>query len=378
MDGRHDERRMLADSVDDFVRGEATIPRVRALLEQGECFSREVWGQLAELGWLGIQVPETAGGLELGPAELAIVAEGLGRARLPEPFTEVAGFTAAVLRAGDNAELRDTLLADLASGASIPAVAWQEDAEQFNPARVATEVSHTAGGPVLTGRKRLVVPAQADDFIISASSTEGVALYRVAADAEGVEAEHHTQVDGSRVADLRLRSVPVGDADLVASPGCGLEALKIGLAWGQVFASAELLGLSERLLDMTRDYLSTRKQFDQPLSGFQVLRHRMVDLYIQIQLMRAALRQALRVLERGGDTAEAELAASRAKARASAAAMTVARQAVQLHGAIGYTEEADVGVHLHRVVTLSTWLGNAAWHRRRYAALLPRESREAA
>ncbi|MDN3516543.1 acyl-CoA dehydrogenase family protein [Aquisalimonas lutea] len=377
MEDRQDEHRMLADSVRDFVRADATLSRVRALRETHQSFSREAWSRLADVGWLGIRVPEAAGGLDLGVAELAIVAEGLGRGRLPEPFVEVAGFAAAVIRSGDNDVLARDLLADIASGRRLYAVAWQEDSQDASPARPLCTVQPGGAGPVLTGRKILVTPAEADAYIVSAASADGIALYRVAADAPGLDVSAQALVDGSRVAELRLHGVPVPDGDRLASPGRGLEALEHGVAEAQVLASAEMLGLSEQLLALTNDYLATRRQFDRPLSAFQVLRHRAVNLYIQVELMRAALRQAVRVLDGDDDLAVRQQAASRAKARAGSAAMAVAREAVQLHGAIGYTEEADVGVHLHRIVALSAWLGNAAWHRRRYAALLPRESLEA-
>lgn len=378
MDDRQDEHRMLADSVEDFLRGDNTLSRVRALRDAGRSFSEDVWSQLADAGWLGIRVPETAAGLDLGVAELAVVAEGLGRGRLPEPFVEVAGFAAAVIRWGDNDALARDLLADIASGRGLYAVAWQEDSQDASPARPLCTVQPGGAGPVLTGRKILVAPAEAGAYIVSAASSDGIALYRVAADAPGLDVSTQTLVDGSRVAELSLHGVPVPDGDRLASPGRGLEALEHGIAEAQVLASAEMLGLSKQLLTLTNDYLATRRQFDRPLSAFQVLRHRAVNLYIQIELVRAALRQAVRVLDQDDELAARQQAASRAKARAGSAAMTVARESVQLHGAIGYTEEADVGIHLHRVVTLSAWLGNAAWHRRRYAALLPRESLEAA
>lgn len=378
MDDRQDEHRMLADSVEDFTRSDKTLNRVRELRETQQGFSADVWSRLADVGWLGIRLPEPAGGLDLGLAELAIVAEGLGRGRLPEPFVEVAGFAAAVIRAGDNGVLAQELLADIAAGRRIYAVAWQEDSQDAAPARPLCAIESSGAGPALTGRKIMVTPSEADAYIVSAVSADGVALYRVAADAPELDVRTQTLVDGSRVAELRLHGVPVGDGDRLASPGRGLEALEHGIAESQVLASAEMLGLSDQLLTLTNDYLATRRQFDRPLSAFQVLRHRAVNLYIQIQLMRAAIRQAIRVLEQDDDLAVRQQAASRAKARAGSAAMTVAREAVQLHGAIGYTEEADVGVYLHRIVALSAWLGNAAWHRRRYAELLPRESLEAA
>ncbi len=367
VDDNADERRMLADSVAGFTQGGDALARARRLRDDGG-HDRQAWAQLADMGWLGILAPEDSGGMALGVPEMAVVAEGLGRARSPEPFIAVAGLAATVIVSADNRSLGQQLLTELIHGRKLIAVAWQDAPDTPNATDVACRAEDDGSGVVLSGRKYMAVPAEADDFIVSARSPDGVALYRIPADAAGLGVTAQQQIDGSGVAALCLDRVAVEGTDRIASPAAAPAALERGLRCAEVLAAAELLGLADRLPELTMDYLGARKQFGQPLSAFQVLRHRTVNLYMQRELMRAALRHATRVLERQNDAAAAR-AASRAKARASEAAMNIAREAVQLHGAIGYTEEADVGIYLHRILVLNAWLGNADWHRRRYARL---------
>lgn len=378
MNDSADELRMLADSVVQFARNNDTLLRTRALHKEGAAFSREAWSSFAEAGWLGILVPEGSGGLDLGLQAMAVVAEELGRARMPEPFVAVAGFTASVLAACDRQTAVAELLSELASGTTIAAVAWQEDAMRPVPSAIECRASRDGDALVLNGGKCLVLPAEAEVFVVSAESGDGIGLYRVAADAPGLTLERRQQVDGSWVADIRLENVRIAEEQVLASPGNGLPALERGLARAALLAGAELTGLAQTLLTMTNDYLATRKQFGEPLSSFQALRHRAVNLYIQHELMQAALRHAFRTLDADSPLALEQRVGARVKARTSDAAMLIGREAVQLHGAIGFTEEADVGIHLKRIMTLSAWLGNAAWQRRRYFELSRNNTQEAA
>ncbi len=359
---------MLADSVAGFTGEGDTIARARRQKEQGAGLDRGVWRQMAELGWLGILVGEKDGGLGLGVGELAVVAEGLGRACAPEPLVET-GFAQSVVAAGDNEALRSALLPRLAEGGRLAAVAWQEDPQRPGPEPLCCTAEPHGSGIALRGAKCLVVPFEADDFLVSARSADGVEIYCVDRNAPGLSFDSRALIDGSRVVDLRLDGVRVDAEQRVASSAAGAEALARGLCVGATLASAALLGLSDRLFEMTTEYLGARKQFGRPLSGFQVLRHRAVDLHVQRELMRASLRAAVRGFDQDQDLGSLQRLASRAKARTSDASLVIARDSVQLHGAIGYTEEADVGVYLRRVLVLSSWMGNAAWHRRRYAEM---------
>lgn len=362
-----DERRMLADSVDGFIRSAPHgngVARARALKTGVGEIDAGAWQAMIDLGWLGIAVPDAAGGLGLGVGELAVVAENLGRDGAPEPFV-AAVFAQSVIAACDDTESGQALLAATADGSAMAAVAWQSSPESLDPLAITTRRVDGC----LTGRRALVQPAAADIFVVAVADTNGVALYRVPRDAQGLAVVEQRQVDGSVVATLNFDGVALDDADRLAGGEAGANALRRGLSVARIAASAELLGLADRLFTMTCDYLASRKQFGEQLSSFQVLRHRAVDLYIQRQLMGHALGQAVGACDRNVPLVDIEKAAARAKARCSDAALRIGREAVQMHGAMGYTEEADVGVYLRRVLALSAWLGNATAQRREYARL---------
>lgn len=362
---------MLADSVAGFSRQHDGVARARRLSEQGG-LDREAWAAMADLGLMGILVPEDAGGLDLGVPEMAVVAEQLGRSCAPEPLAAHA--MAQTVLADTGAAAAQDLLARTADGSDLVALAWQEQGHQLDSAVIACRAETADGRVSLSGEKCLVLPAESDVFIVSAVAGNEPALYLVPREAAGLTLEKARQVDGAEVLSLKFEQVQL-DADACLCSGkAALSALDKGISAGLTLASAELLGLADRLYTLTTDYLATRKQFGVPISSFQVLRHRAVNLYIQRELMRAALNQAVRAFEQGTSGDVLKRAASRAKARAGDAAQLIARESVQLHGAIGFTEEADVGVHLRRVLVLSAWLGNAGWHRRRYRTL----SRQAA
>lgn len=357
---------MLADSVAGFARQYDGVARARRLMD-GSGLDREAWAAMADLGLMSILVPEEAGGLGLGVPEMAVVSEELGRSCAPEPLAAQAMAQAALALTGSTAA--GELLTRTADGTALVALAWQEQTDHPDAARIDCRAETVDGEVRVTGGKCLVTPAQADVFVVSAMDNGAPALFLVPRETAGLEVRTRGQVDGAESAGLVLNQVRLSADACLCTGDAALEALETGIAVGLTVASAELLGLADRLCTLTTDYLATRKQFGVPISSFQVLRHRAVNLFIQRELMRAALNQAVRAFQQGASRDALKRAASRAKARAGDAAQLIARESVQLHGAIGFTEEADVGVHLRRVLVLSAWLGNAGWHRRRYRAL---------
>ena len=213
--------------------------------------------------------------------------------------------------------------------------------------------------------------AGADGFVVAARAPAGVGLYHVPRDAAGVTLEVRPYTDGTFCGTLRLDNVAVAAGDIVARPGRGEAALDAALEEARVCASAEMLGLMRQAHAMTLDYLRTRKQFGKAIGSFQVLQHRAVDLFVEIELARSAIDRAVRTLDSSDDPRERAIAASACKARASDSALHVVREAIQMHGAIGYTDEHDIGLYVRRALVLSAWLGNAGAHRRRYETLAP-------
>ncbi len=366
-----EHRAMLSNSVTDFARG-VDVARVRRLrVSKVEC-DRAVWQQMADLGWLGVLVPEQYGGMGLQLADMAIVAQGLARALVPEPLTAVAVLAARVLTDSSNAPLKKKLLEGLVAGDMLPATAWQEYAGTLDPGKIDMQATPFEGGFRVTGSKHFVVgAAHADGYIVSANAAAGMQLLWVPRDAAGATTQFDTLADGRLSGTLHLSEVTVAKENVINSGTAAAASLARALDHTAAIASAELCGVMGRSLEMTLEYLKTRVQFGKPIGSFQVLQHRAVDLYIQQELSHAVLADCLGVLdgEHGVEPAAKarSAAASRAKARCTDAALLITRQAIQMHGAIGFTEDCDVGLYVKRAMTLAAWLGNGNAHRRRYA-----------
>jgi alkylation response protein AidB-like acyl-CoA dehydrogenase len=312
-------------------------------------------------------LPEANGGSALGIADMAAVVEELSRSLLPEPLVASAVFAGNLIAHGDNDALKAKLLAALIAGDLVPAVAFQEGLKANSP--VQCRAAAAGKDFVLNGTKNYVRPgAGADGFVVSAKAGDGLGLFWITAGTAGAELKLERATDGTDIGTLTLKNVKVGADNVVASAKVGAGAFERAYNEALIASSAELLGLMRGALDMTVNYLQTRVQFGKPIGSFQALQHRAVDLYLQQELSAAALNEVAGLFEQGGSSEQMNALASRIKARASDAAMQIARESIQMHGAIGFTDEYDVGFYFKRIVALSAWLGNSAEHRRRYAA----------
>jgi alkylation response protein AidB-like acyl-CoA dehydrogenase len=364
--GEH--RRLLADSVADFGARGTDIARVRRLRGSRAEYDRAVWSKMGELGWLGILVPEPHGGLGLGLAEMAIVAKGLARTLAPEPLAAAAVLAATALAAGENEDLKRSELPRLAAGGMLPALAWQETAGMLDPAAASCVATPFEGGYKLSGVKRFVAgSAQADAWLVSARAGAELVLLWVPRDTAGARLELDTLADGRAFGTLDLEDALAPSAHVVARGKAALEALALAFDHANAIAAAELAGVMERALEMSLDYLKTRVQFGRPIGSFQALQHRAVDLHIHCEVANAVLDEGLAALDREPGARPRAAIASRLKARCADAALKVTRETIQLHGAIGFTDEFDAGLYLKRAMTLAAWLGGPTWHRRRYA-----------
>jgi alkylation response protein AidB-like acyl-CoA dehydrogenase len=343
----------IRDSAAAVVPPGAGLGRVRALRFTPPGFDRAVLRTMGEMGWLGLAVPEDAGGAGLGLAELCALAEALGRGCVPEPFVATAALALPLL-----AEVKQPDLAAALSGEQLVLAAWQEKPNTLEAGSITTQ----AEGNQLTGQKRFVpCAAGADAFLVSARLGVKVGLFLVqAADAQ---VKTDGTMDGGGFGTLELSATPaVPLLDDAAAP------LTRAIDRAALATAAELLGVAEAAFAMTLDYLKTRTQFGRAIGSFQALQHRAADLRIQLALTRASIDAAVAAIEGGAQGARRAAAVSQAKARASDAGLLVTRQAIQLHGGIGYTDEHDIGLYLKRAMVLSALYGNAALHRARFAA----------
>lgn len=363
----------IRDSARDFLQRRDQRQRKRRT-PGGE---RAYWQEIAAVGWLGMSVPEALGGLGLGWHAMAAVLEEAGRAQLPEPLVGAGVLSTALLArinpAGDGT-VRDALLQALCAGEKRVGLAWQETEGQLEAGESAgafgVTVTAREGAYVLNGEKRHVVPgADVDGWLVTADGETGSALFYLPAGTPGVTVQTHERADGSPACHLTIESAVVGGEALLAREGV-LDAVDEALDYGRLMQSAELVGVARQVLADSVAYLNTRKQFGQTLSSFQALQHRLVDATLQVELASNSLLDALNAIAAAPDDVKArKAAASRVKARAARAGIDAARLAIQLHGAIGYTDECDVSLYFRSALHLAAWLGNATAHRQRYGVL---------
>jgi alkylation response protein AidB-like acyl-CoA dehydrogenase len=338
--------RMIRDSAAAIV-PRADFKRIRALRFADPGFDRATWRQICALGWPGLALPEAAGGSGLGMRAFAALAEELGAGLVPEPLIPAA-MAARVLSGAP--------LAALLAGESIVIPAWQE-----RPNSLATGTDTVLHEGRLTGRKLFVPMAGGADFFL-VSARGGLGL--VARDGPGLEFALERTQDGGFFGTLTLDHAPT--TPVAGSFSRAIEEATLATA-------AYLLGVMRRAFAITLEYLRTRVQFGRPIGSFQALRHRAADLKIQLELTRATVESAAGTLDRDAPLPLCRSAVSRAKARAADSALLITRQAIQLHGGIGYTDEYDIGLFLRKAMVLANLYGSAALHRARYVALTPEE-----
>ncbi|MCC6707466.1 MAG: acyl-CoA dehydrogenase family protein [Gammaproteobacteria bacterium] len=361
---------MLRDSAADFCRRSLEVTRLRALRGASPAFDRKLWSEMCELGWAGILAPEAAGGLGLGAQAVGAVCRQLGRVLAPEPMIESGVGAVAMLSACDSATAH-AMLGKVIEGSSVLVCALAEDAEFASRAPRGIEARSANGGYVLKGEVAdLPLATDVDGFLLNVTLDNEAAVVCCARDVAGLTLSARSLADGTQAATLACRDVVI-DADAVLARGAAASAaLKAARELSRLASASYMVGLAEQIFDITIDYLRTRQQFGKPIGSFQALQHRAVDLYIQQALAAAVVDEALRDFDAAGDDSARARAASRAKYRANEAALMIARQAVQLHGGIGYTDECDVGLYLNRALVLAARYGNTPFHGRRLAGLV--------
>jgi alkylation response protein AidB-like acyl-CoA dehydrogenase len=365
-----EDQELLAKTATDFVSERSPLSRVRRLRDEGDPlgFSRELWKEMAGLGWVGIPFPEDVGGAGMGLAELAVVLEQLGRALAPEPFLSTVLLAGGVLRRAASPAQRERWLPALVMGDTVLALAHQEPGARYDLQRLATRSEREGGGFRLTGEKTGVLDGMAADaLVVPALAAEGPSLLLVPGDAPGLRRERQLRLDGRGAARVRLEDVRVDADALLGEAGQGGELLEAVVDDACVGLAAEMLGSMSETFERTLEYLKTREQFGVRIGSFQALKHRAARLFIEVELCRSAVMAAARALDEGSP--EARRLVSLAKARASDAGMRVASEAIQMHGGIGMTDEHDIGFFLKRARVAELTFGDAAWHRERWARL---------
>ncbi|VTU35617.1 acyl-CoA dehydrogenase family protein [Variovorax sp. PBL-E5] len=349
-----DDQQQLRDAVAKWVEKGYGFERRRATEAAGG-FSREAWDELAELGLGGLYIPEDEGGMGMGPVEGMVVMEELGRGIVLEPLAQsfVAG---AVLAGHADPDTKDNWLPRIAGGQALVALAWQERKARYRLDQCEAKAVKAGDGWTLSGSKSLV-PAgdEADAFLVPAQLDGRIALFLVERAADGVAARGYGTQDGSRAAEVVFDKAA---AVLVARDG--LPVLEHAVDIGIATACAEAIGVMDRTLAITVEYMNTRKQFGVAIASFQALRHRVADMKMQLELARSMSYYAS--LKLNAPAAERRQALARAKYQLGVSMRFVGQQAVQLHGGIGVTDEYIVSHYFRKLTQLEMTFGDTLHH----------------
>jgi alkylation response protein AidB-like acyl-CoA dehydrogenase len=352
---------MLLESAGSFLESRHTFAGQKGEMGQPHCIDRELWQEMGQLGWLGLSLPESASGSGMGAVAAASLCELFGQTLFAQPYIAGALMPAAILAAADTAAAAE-LAQGLASGAALVCLAWQEHAGQVDLPLPQCRLENGR----LYGRKCFVAALEADSvLLVSAAAAGHLVILAVAAQSPGLSIERTATAQGS-YCEVIFDGVPPHYTEPLLAGGAAAAALQKAVDTGRVATSALLTGIAGACLQQTVDYVGQRVQFGRPIGSFQAVRHRCVDLRIQVELAAGAWRQAATEFDR--ETTGGRVGIFAAKARSSDVAREVGRAAVQLHGAMGFTEECDIGLYLRAALQYAGWLGSPVAMRREFIA----------
>ena len=373
-----EDQQLLKDSAKAFVDQNAPVSVLRGLRDSKDAqgYDQNLWRQMFELGWAGMAIPEAYGGFEFGYGGLGVVLEESGRTLVSSPLiaTVLLG-ASAINELGSDAQ-KSEFLPQVVSGELLLALAIDEK-PHHRPCRIETSAVKSGEGYVLNGCKTFVLDGHIANKLVVVARTAGaiddeagLSVFLVDAAAEGVSINRSWMVDSRNSAMLSLNDVKVGADALLGAEGGAYSSLTRVLDIGRIGVAAEMLGSMQQAFEITLDYLKQREQFGVLIGSFQGLQHRAAEMYSEIELCKSAVRAALAALD-DADKTDADIAefASIAKAKLSEVATLVSNEAVQMHGGIGMTDEYDIGFYMKRARVAAAFLGDALFHRERYASL---------
>lgn len=369
-----EEQQLLADTVQRFVRENYSFEARREILQSQPGWSREVWQGLASLGLTALNVPEEHGGLNGGPVDTMLVMNALGAGLVLEPFLGAAVLAPALITRLDDAKAAADLLPAVASGERIVILAHQEPQTRGELNHVVTRAEKSGDGYLLDGYKNVIAHGgAADELLITARTAgkptdpEGISVFRVDPKATGVAIKSYKTIDGQTAADIQLGKVKVATSARVGVEGAAFAAIEAAHEVAISALCAEAVGIMKAINAATLEYTKSRKQFGQPIAKFQVLQHRMADMYLQgEQATSMSYLAAMKCTD--PDAAERRRAISAAKVVIGQAGRYVGQQAIQLHGGMGMTDELIVSHYFKRLTTIDLTFGDTDFHTQQFIA----------
>ncbi len=376
-----EEQQLLKDSIARFVQDQYSFDARREITNSQEGFSRENWQTFAELGWLSIPFAEQDGGYGGGATDTMVIMEEFGRGLVVEPYVATVLLFGGLISHSENGALRQALIEQIIAGELQGAFAYLERQSRFELSDIKTTAEQQGDQFVLNGNKALVANGMAADKLVVSARTDGaqtdeagISLFVIDANAEGVDKSPARLMDGQLAANISLNNVAVDSARLVGEPGGGHAVMQAVVKDVMVAICAEALGIMQTLNDTTVEYTKTREQFGVPISSFQALQHRMVDMFMACEQTKSLLYRAVCSIEEdAGDNpahaAEVEKNILALKVMVGRAGRLIGGEAIQLHGAMGMTDELAVGHYAKRLMMINTAFGDADYQQQKFASL---------
>lgn len=373
-----EDQQMLQEAARNFCQKHGPIPVLRRLRDNHDetGFDRDIYQRMVELGWTGMSLPEAHGGYEFGHSGLGIVLQETGRTLTSSPLIASILLCANLINSLGSESQKQSLLPKLIAGDWLMALGLDET-PFHDPRKIRTRASKTGGEYVLNGSKTLVLDGHvANQLIVIArsegetDSTDGISAFLVDSTAQGVAVTRTWMVDNRNAARIELTDVTVAETDRLGPEGGAFPALEQVLDIARISVAAEMLGSVEEAFTRIVDYLNQRQQFGVLIGSFQGLQHRAAEMYSEIELCKSLVRAALACLDDDESTAQQRASlASACKAKLNDVFELVSNESIQMHGGIGMTDEFDIGFFIKRARVAQQFLGDAAFHRDRYAAL---------
>lgn len=368
-----DEQVLLQDSVQKFIENNYDISQRRKLSESEEGFSRDNWKQFAELGWLALPFSEEDGGLGGTPIDTMVMMEEFGKGLVVEPYLPTVVMVGTALSEQGTADQRSEILPGIADGSIIATFACAEEQAHHDLHNIVTTAKKDGDFYLINGTKSVVLNAQSADKILVSTRTsgsdmdlDGITLFIIDAAANGITREDYPTVDGLRASEVTFKDVKVSTKDIVGQVDKGYPLLQTIANRAILALSAEAVGAMEVLYTDTIEYTKQREQFGHPLSDFQVLKHRMTEMFMEYSLSKSLCIKATMLETQGAEDAQRTIHAL--KYLIGKSARFVAQNAVQLHGGMGMTEELRVAHYFKRLTVIDSQFGNTDHHLTRFVA----------
>ena len=371
----NEEQQYLKDTAKDFVQKNAPINHFRELRDSKDetGYSKELWKQMAELGWAGILISEEYGGSDFGMMGMGGILEETGRCLVPSPLFSTALLGASLIELGGKADQKKDLLTKIAKGELTTAFALEEGS-RHTPYRISTTAEKKGENFVLNGKKTFVLDGHSADLIVLAARTSGgiedqsgISLFLIDPNSTGLQRKRTHMVDSRNASEIHLKDVEVSETKLLGELDAGFSIIEEVLERGQIGISAEMLGNTLEAFDITLEYLKERKQFGAVIGSFQALQHRAAVMFAEIELTKSSVMGALNAVDENSN--DRSRFASLAKFKAGEILHLVSSEAVQMHGGVGVTDEFDIGFFLKRSRVAEQIFGSSDYHLDRYATL---------